>query len=634
MRQKTIRRRRFLGASGPFLLGAGQSNARADTTPASVEIVASATPSQAASPPFQAEAFNMVGVLDIDWLLDPRFTCLLDNLAASPGAFGAVRFFGALSSGEKENVFPGSSGTVWRSPDEPIDFSVTMRALEALVTRRLVPFVGLTFFPSAVSPKPIQPPAGFDNWQKLVRAFLDQSVQRFGAAEVGRWWLEVWNEPNMPPFWGGNFDQYLDLYRATSDVVQRSGHAVRIGGPVVAYMPDEGAGLVERFLDFLHREPAVKCDFISLHRKGIWTNQEAQPDLQRSVAAARRTAQAALRIDADRFRGMPIINNEADMKVAFNTPYEPRMTEQFASWLMAQTIAYDQLNAEFSNAGFQFWAASDNANQQLIQEPFDGRRSIMTRVDTAEDLVKVPVYGFYELLRLLQRNHGIVQNQAVVYPQSALYHLTTTAPEAVAAAFTLYPDNSAPDPAGRQVQFLLRDVPWQRVNIARFCIDARLSNSYTAAGRVMPVRAISADMAQRIRMAQELSVLEPIRRNVALPQGELRESFHLQAFATVLVWVTPFQATTPAAPQWLQAEAAGSNVILRWTPNNEPWFYSYELQRHSPEPDTPLLSPMPLRAAAWVDRPPPGRYIYRLCAVSASGVRSETVMSREIVVST
>src|SRR4051794_22611600 len=433
MRQTTIRRRRFISASGPFLIHAGHGRAYADPAPPSVEIVASATLGQAASPSFQAEAFNMVGVFDIDWLLDPRFTRLLDNLAASPGAFGAVRFFGALNSGEKENVFPKSSGTVWRSPDEPIDFSVTMRALEALVTRRLVPFVGLTFFPSAVSPKPIQPPAGFDNWQKLVRAFLDQSVQRFGAAEVGRWWLEVWNEPNMPPFWGGSFDQYLDLYRATSEVVQRSGHAVRIGGPVVAYMPDEGAMLVERFLDFLHREPTVKCDFISLHRKGIWTNQEAQPDLQRSVAAARRTAQAALRIDADRFRGMPIINNEADMKVAFNTPYEPRMTEQFPSWLMAQTIAYDQLNAEFSAAGFRFWAASDNANQQLIREPFDGRRSI--------------------------------------------------------------------------------------------------------------------------------------------PQGELRESFHLQTFATVLVWATPFVTMAPGTPQRLQAETVGSNVILRWTPNNEPWFY-------------------------------------------------------------
>ncbi|MFL5253952.1 MAG: GH39 family glycosyl hydrolase [Rhodopila sp.] len=461
----------------------------------------------------------------------------------------------------------------------------------------------------------------------------DQSVQRFGGAEVGQWWLEVWNEPNMSPFWSGSFDQYLDLYRATSEAVQRSGHAVRIGGPAVAYMPDEGAGLVERFLDFLHREPAVKCDFISLHRKGIWTNQEAQPDLQCSVAAARHTAQAALRIDAGRFRGMPIINNEADMKVAFNTPYEPRMTEQFASWLMAQTIAYDQLSVEFSNAGFRFRAASDNANQQLIREPFDGRRSIMTRLGTADDLVKVPAYGFYELLRLLQREHGTVRNQAGVYPHSGLYHLTTTAPEAVAAAFTLYPDASVPDPTGRQVQFLLRDVPWKHVNIARFCIDARLSNAYTAAGRTMPVHTVTADMARRIRMAQELSVLEPIRRNVALPQGELRESFHLQTFATVLVWATPFVTMAPGTPQWLQAETVGSNVILRWTPNNEPWFYSYELRRHSPGSDTALPSPIPLRAATWADCPPPGRHVYQLCAVSASGIRSEIIMSREIVVS-
>jgi hypothetical protein len=149
----------------------------------------------------------------------------------------------------------------------------------------------------------------------------------------------------------------------------------------------------------------------------------------------------------------------------------------------------------------------------------------------------------------------------------------------------------------------------------------------------MPVRTVNTDMVQRIRMAQELSVLEPIRRNIALPQGELQESFHLQTFATLLVWVTPFVTTAPGTPQWLQAEAAGSNVILRWTPNNEPWFYSYELRRHSPEPNTALLSPMPLRAAFWIDCPPPGRHVYQLCAVSASGIRSEIIMSQEIVVS-
>ncbi|MBV9117217.1 MAG: hypothetical protein JOY63_07610, partial [Acetobacteraceae bacterium] len=201
----------------------------------SEQIIVSALPASAmpgvAPPSFQAAAFNTVGVFDIDWLLDPRFTRLLDTMAASPQAFGGVRFFGALNSGERENVFPKGSGGVWRSPDQPIDLSVTLRALAELTSRGLVPFVGLTFFPAAVSPSPIQPPPSFDRWQTLVRTFLDQCVARFGAAEVGRWWFEVWNEPNMPPFWSGSFEEYLALYRATSEAVLSAGHAVRLGGP-------------------------------------------------------------------------------------------------------------------------------------------------------------------------------------------------------------------------------------------------------------------------------------------------------------------------------------------------------------------------------------------------------------------
>jgi hypothetical protein len=37
----------------------------------------------------------------------------------------------------------------------------------------------------------------------------------------------------------------------------------------------------------------------------------------------------ALAIDPARFKGIAIVNNEADMKVGFDIPFEPRMNEQF-----------------------------------------------------------------------------------------------------------------------------------------------------------------------------------------------------------------------------------------------------------------------------------------------------------------
>ncbi|MGG5824111.1 GH39 family glycosyl hydrolase, partial [Falsiroseomonas sp. HW251] len=204
--------------------------------------------------------FGVVGVFDADWLTDRRYTRLLDTLAASPGAVAGVRVFGILNAGSREDDFPTASGGTWTDPQAAPDFTVALNCLEPLVRRGLVPFLPLTFFPPAVSPSPIEPPSSFAAWQVLVRAFLDAAAARFGTAEIAGWSLEVWNEPNMPPFWRGSFEAYLELYRATALAVRQSGYRVRLGGPAIGWVPDTGGrALMERFLLFLRGEPDLPC---------------------------------------------------------------------------------------------------------------------------------------------------------------------------------------------------------------------------------------------------------------------------------------------------------------------------------------------------------------------------------------
>jgi glycosyl hydrolase family 39 (putative alpha-L-iduronidase) len=580
--------------------------------------------------PFRTTDFDTVGVFDIDWLLEPRYTRLLDAMAASPGAFGGVRFFGALNSGEREDTFPTRSGGVWRAPDGPMDFSETLEGLAALTSRGFVPFVGLTFFPPAVSAHPIEPPEDFGRWQALVRGFLDAVSRRFGGEEIGRWRFEVFNEPNMPTFWRGSFDRYLDLYRATSEAVVASGHAVRLGGPALAYMPgDEGPGLMERFLDFLRREPSLKCDFVSLHRKGAWTNEEGEPRIERSVRAAADTAEAALRLVPDRCRGLAIVNNEADEKVGFHHPYEPRLDQRLPSWLAAQAIAYDALSARYAARGMRFLAAADNANQHLVREPFDGRRSLMTRTTAApDDLLKLPVFGFYEMLRLLgDRRASFVAPEDAFGLDFGLFHVVTAAEDRIGVLFTSYPDDAG---SARPVEldYTLRDIPWPRVNLAEFRIDGARTNAYAEAGRRMPAVVETAEAARRIRAAAELGVAAPIRRDLRVEGGRLRLPLRLDPYATVLVWVTPVRRDAPAAPRWLEPVVERGNVVLRWTPNREPSFYSYEVVRVAPGGVRTPIAPVPLRSAMWVDTAAPrGEQAYSVRAVTASGVRSASVRS-------
>ena len=572
----------------------------------------------------RSDEFNIVGVFDIDWLNDPRFGRLLDNMAASPGAFKTVRVFGALNSGDKENVAPVGSGFVWPRVSDPIDLSATLEALSALVDRGLIPFVVLSFFPHAVSPFPTQPPHSYQAWQQLVRTFFDRLADRFGASSLGDWWFEVWNEPNMPPFWRGTFEQYLDLYKVTSDAAVASGYSPRLGGPVIYYTPSEGRSLIERFLAFLAREPGVKCDFISLHRKGIAVSEEAEPDLARLVEAAEATAQAMLRLIPDRARGMWIVNDEADMKVGFDIPYEPRMSEAFPAWLGGLMITHDALSLKYGSHGLRFMAASDNANQQLIRNPFDGRRSIMTMVSSSfRDLVKLPVYNFYELLRFMSGNHGVtLHGSEIFFPHSDLFHVVTTDQSQIGALFTRYASSDSA-PRDLQIDYVIQNIPWSRANIVRFRIDATHSNAFTAAGRELSIPIPNSEQAQRIRRSQELRA-DFVRSGVTVVGHEFHDSLELAPFATVLYWITPFSAEPLAAPKWLEATVEDGNVILRWTPNREAPFYSYEVYRKESDARGVLISPEPLRSAMLVDTAPlPGRtYVYSVRALSASGVPS------------
>ena len=602
------------------------SGAPPESAERKLTMVASALP-VADAPAFSPGDFGVVGVFDVDWLLEPRFTRLLDTMAASPGAFSGVRFFGALNSGERESVFPRGSGGVWRDPAGPIDFTVTLEALGALVARGLVPFVNLSFFPAAVSPSPIEPPATFERWKTLVSAFLDAAVGRFGSAEIARWWFEVWNEPNMPPFWSGSFEDYLNLYRATSETVVRSGRSIQLGGPALAYLPNEGPALMQRFLDFLRDEPGMKCDFISFHRKGIWVAEESEPEIGPVLQAARMVAEAVIRLIPGRARGLAIVNDEADMKVGFDTPYEPRMTQQFPSWLTALAVTHERLNGDYAAEGMRFIAASDDANQQLVRAPFDGRRSVATiGSESPNDLVKLPVYGFYEMLRLLGDRRGRLLGSL---PVPELFHLLTVADTHIGALFTAY-DARANREVWR-IAYVVRDIPWHRVNVAQFRIDETHGNAFTAAGSRLSATPDSEALRHAMRLAQELAVGAPIRRGIAASRGEVRESVTLPNFATVLLWITPFVPNRPASPRWIDLRAEGEGVVLRWTPNAEPFFYAYELVR-KPEGSPPVVvSPPSLRAAIWTDASPtPGVYAYGVRAVTASGVKSELVWSRSI----
>ena len=607
------------------------------------QVVVSVDPTASEPIAFDRRDHSIVGVYDVDWLLAPGYERLLDNLAASPDAFHGVRFFGAFTAGQRERISPEGGGRVWPSSDQPPDFTTTFAALAALTSRGLIPFVVLSFFPPAVSPSPIQPPTDWTNWKTLVRSFFDGLIAspRFGPGVIRDWWFEVWNEPNEGRFWLGHLDDYLDLYRATSEAVAETRLKIRLGGPAIAYKPEEdpnaGPPWLDRFLRFITADSNLQCDFISIHRKGTVTNDP--PDPRRLVDAAVATADQALAIDPVRFRGLPIINNEADEKVGFEIPYQPRVDERNASWLSAVTASHAALNAQYRSSGLHFITAADNANLHLVEAPFDGRRSIMTRATMSgsdTDLLKIPAYGSYELLRLLGDQQGIlVTGTDHLFPDTDLYHLATYDDERIAVLLTHYPDPDCESDEARTIDYLIRDIPWPRVNVARFQIDRTTSNAYTAAdgSDTNPFPIPEMTHLPAIRQAQEVALHGPIIRDHALPDRAYREQITLAPYATTCLWITPTRSTQPATPTWIEAIVSDGNVVLRWTPYREPWVYSYDVFLIRDQRIAERLSPDPLRAAMWVDTAPsPGERTYAVRSQSASGVASPFAISGTVFI--
>ena len=135
----------------------------------------------------------------------------------------------------------------------------------------LRPIIELGFMPSLLASGDqtvfwwkgnVTPPRDMGEWTSLVTATLAHLIDRYGADEVHRWPVEVWNEPNLPDFWK-DADQaaYFELYAATARAVKELDADLQVGGPATCPGADEW---VKAFGDFVEANK-LPCDFVATH---------------------------------------------------------------------------------------------------------------------------------------------------------------------------------------------------------------------------------------------------------------------------------------------------------------------------------------------------------------------------------
>ena len=282
--------------------------------------------------------------------------------------------------------------------DASYNFSYVDQIYDGLLANGVRPFLELSFMPSQLAAKDLRqafwykpnvsPPKDWSRWEELVHRFVEHLVDRYGVEEVGRWYFEVWNEPNID-FWAGEPKQatYWELYDHAARAVKQVSPRLRVGGPATAQ-----AAWVDAFLAHCVQNH-VPVDFVSTHVYGndsaadvFGTNEK----IPREAMVARAVDKVHKQIKASALPDLPLVFSE------YNASYmtEPAITDSvyMGPWLANTIRLCDGLVNEMS-----YWTFSDVFEEQgVVKQPFYGGYGLI-----AAGGIPKPAYRAFALLHQL-----------------------------------------------------------------------------------------------------------------------------------------------------------------------------------------------------------------------------------------
>jgi xylan 1,4-beta-xylosidase len=251
----------------------------------------------------------------------------------------------------------------------------------------------------------VSPPKDYDRWQALVQAFVQHSVQRYGADVVSSWYFEVWNEPEccMGKFWKGTLQDYFTLYEKAAAGVRAALPSGRVGGPVssqvIELTANSKAGI--QFLDHI-RGTSGPLDFFSYH---AWSFLDG---------AVNGYFTALDLLDSYGKNAVPVAVTEFGPTWEFGLrggtgepAWEPQETSQGAAFVVQTYSNIAQQCAQQSKRfpiTFAWWTLSDVFDEGFADpadyageaNPFMAAMGLLTR-----ESIKTPAYNAYKFLAKL-----------------------------------------------------------------------------------------------------------------------------------------------------------------------------------------------------------------------------------------
>ncbi|PRD47746.1 GH39 family glycosyl hydrolase [Sphingobacterium haloxyli] len=323
-------------------------------------------------------------------------------------------------------------------------------------------------------------PRDWDEWEHLLRSFMENLIVHFGKEEMRTWYYEVWNEPDGWPT--EHLPVFYRLYDVFAHVVKSYDRDFRVGGPATFSLV-----VLKSFLDHVHGgtnfvtgETGSPIDFISHHIYGLSGSWLANPP--EIVPQVSRFSQELLWIKRlkDKYDGFEEVEfhlNEWGVCSHFERTYakHPQLeyrNNEFSPLFLTKLVdclyAIED-NYDFKTSLMLYWGFSWEDQKEKM---FLGNREL-----TTGGHIPKPILTGFEFLSMLQRERLKVHG---IYPGKRLGILATKGEKSL--AFIVYNFNETDDDLSLTDSVLVnleKLQPNRKYNTKVYHLDREHNNTFT-----------------------------------------------------------------------------------------------------------------------------------------------------------
>ncbi len=441
------------------------------------------------------------------------------------------------------------------------DWTILDSIFDAYLQRGLRPYAQIGFMPESLSthPEPYRhrwtprakydeiftgwayPPKDYGRWAELVFRWVTHCVEKYGRAEVERWYWEVWNEPNIG-YWRGTPEEFHMLHDFAIDAVRRALPTARVGGPDVA---GSGGRFMREFLDHcLHGvnyatgRPGTPLDFVSFHAKGA--PEYAAGHVRMGIANELRTVDSGFSLIASypELKDKPIVIGEADPD-GCAACQGPQLAYRNGTLYPAYTAAcFARIHDLADRHGVNLEGALTWAFEFEDQPYFAGFRALATNG------IDLPIVNLFRMFSRMGGSRLAAESSAAIGLEAILRDGVRGAPDVSALACLEgrwlsvlvwhYHDDDLPGP-GAAVELTIQGLPATgNARLRHYRIDQEHSDAYTLWQRLGAPQSPSAEQFRRLERAGRLASLHAPSR-VHVEDGRARIPFTLPRQAISLI---------------------------------------------------------------------------------------------------